>query len=136
MRDVTELVDRYVGVWNESDAEARRRTIASIWANDGATLAKARENCARGYEAIEARVTNAYQKWVRDAGFVFRSRNNADTHNGVVKFGWEMVPAAGGKAEATGVNVFVLDDDGRIRVDYRLHVQRSRSGAEMKRSVA
>jgi hypothetical protein len=61
---------------------------------------------------------NAHQKWVRDAGFVFRSRSNVDTHNGVVKFGWEMVPAAGGNAEAAGVNVFVLDDDGRIRVDY------------------
>ena len=36
----------------------------------------------------------------------------------MVKFGWEMVPAAGGKPEATGVNVFILDDDGRIRVDY------------------
>jgi hypothetical protein len=118
MRDVTELVDRYVGVWNEPDPAARRRTIASLWSKDGVTLAKSTENCARGYEAIEARVMNAHQKWVRDAGFVFRSRSNVDTHNGVVKFGWEMVPAAGGKAEATGVNVFVLDDDGRIRVDY------------------
>ena len=118
MRDVTELVDRYVGVWNEPDPAARRRTIASLWSKDGATLAKSTENSARGYEAIEARVMNAHQKWVRDAGFVFRSRSNVDTHNGVVKFGWEMVPAAGGKAEATGVNVFVLDDDGRIRVDF------------------
>jgi hypothetical protein len=118
MRDVTELVDRYVAVWNEPDPEARRRTIASLWAEDGATLAKAAENCARGYDAIEARVTNAYRKWVRDAGFVFRSRHNVDTHNGVVKFGWEMVAAAGGKPGATGVNVFLLGDDGRIRIDY------------------
>jgi hypothetical protein len=118
MRDVTELVDRYVGMWNEPDPLARRRTIASLWSKDGATLAKSAENCARGYEAIKARVMNAHQKWVRDAGFVFRSRSNVDTHNGVVKFGWEMVPAAGGKAEAAGVNIFVLDDDGRIRVDY------------------
>ena len=65
---------RYVGVWNEPDPAARRRTIASLWSKDGATLAKSTENCARGYEAIEARVMNAHQKWVRDAGFVFRSR--------------------------------------------------------------
>jgi len=118
MRDITELVHRYVGVWNEADPEARRRTIASLWSKDGATLHNTAENSARGYEAIEARVASAYEKWVRTGGFVFRPRTNVDAHHDVVKFGWEMVPAAGGEAAATGVDVFILDDDGRIRVDY------------------
>jgi hypothetical protein len=118
MSDITELVGRFVGVWNEPDAEARRRTITSLWSKNGATLHKTAENSARGYEAIEARVASAYEKWVRTGGFVFKSRNNVDAHHDVVKFGWQMVPVGGGEPAATGVDVLILDDDGRIRVDY------------------
>jgi len=121
MRDVTELVDRYVGVWNEPDGEARRRTIASLWTKEGATLAKAAENCARGYEAIEARVTSAYQKWVRDAGFVFRSRHNDG--------------ACGGRQTGSDRSQR-LHPRRRWPDPCRLHVQRSEPGAELKRSGA
>jgi hypothetical protein len=37
----------------------------------------------------------------------------------VVSFAWEMAPAAGGDAVGGGRDVFVLDDAGRIRIDYQ-----------------
>ena len=30
-----DFVDRYVALWNEPDAEVRRRTIEDLWAPDG-----------------------------------------------------------------------------------------------------
>jgi hypothetical protein len=106
MTNVTELVDRYVAVWNEPDAEKRRRGIAALWAEDGAHFTPSLE--ARGHKALEARVAGAYEKW----GFVFRSAKN------LLRFNWEMVPA-GGAVAAVGFDFLVLGDDGRIRLDYQ-----------------
>jgi SnoaL-like domain len=117
MTQVTELVDRYVAVWNEPDAEKRRRGIAALWAEDGAHFTPSLE--ARGYQALEARVAGAHQKWVKEGGFVFRSAKNVETHHDGVRFNWEMVPAAGGAIAAAGFDFLVLGDDGRIRLDYQ-----------------
>jgi hypothetical protein len=117
MTKLDELVDRYVAVWNEPDADRRRECIAALWAEDGAHFTPSLE--ARGYRALEARVTGAYEKWVKAGGFVFRSARNVETHHAGVRFNWEMVPAAGGAPAAVGFDFLVLADDGRIRLDYQ-----------------
>jgi hypothetical protein len=33
--DPKELVDRYVAVWNQPDAERRRKAITQLWTEDG-----------------------------------------------------------------------------------------------------
>jgi hypothetical protein len=33
--DLTELVDRYLAVWNEPDADARGRAVAELWTEGG-----------------------------------------------------------------------------------------------------
>jgi hypothetical protein len=76
MTKIAELVDRYVAVWNEPDAALRREGIAALWADDGAHFTPSLE--ARGYQALEARVAGAYEKWVKAEGFVFRSANNVE----------------------------------------------------------
>jgi hypothetical protein len=117
MTKLNDLVDRYVSVWNEPDADRRREGIAALWEEDGAHFTPSLE--ARGYQALEARVAGAYEKWVKGQGFVFRSGNNAEDHHNGVRFNWEMVPAAGGAAAAIGFDFLVLGDDGRIRLDYQ-----------------
>src|SRR5215831_18956021 len=94
MNQLAEFIDRYVSVWNEQDPDARRRSIATLWAPDGATCYSQLD--ARGYEAIEARVASANEKWVRNQSFVFRPRKSIAAHHNVVKLVWEMVPASGG----------------------------------------
>jgi hypothetical protein len=37
----------------------------------------------------------------------------------VVKFNWEMIPAGGGEAAGAGLEILVLDADGRITTDYQ-----------------
>lgn len=117
MSNASEFIDRYVAMWYEPDAARRRATIKELWAADGADVMRTLD--ARGYEAIEARVTTAHEKWVKQGGFVFRSLNNVASHHNVVKFNWEMVPAAGGKAEAVGFDFFILDGNGRIKLVYQ-----------------
>lgn len=117
MTKLNELVDRYVSVWNEPNAEHRRQSIARLWAEDGAHFTPSLE--ARGYQALEARVAGAYEKWVKAGGFVFKSSGNAEEHHDGLRFNWEMVPAGGGAVAAVGFDFLVLGADGRIRLDYQ-----------------
>jgi hypothetical protein len=111
-----DLVKRYVAVWNEPDAAARRRRIGELWAPDGRTSYSQLDS--RGLAAIESRVASANEKWVREQGFVFRP-GSAAGHHELVKLVWEMAPAAGGPVAARGLNVLVLGADGLIREDFQ-----------------
>jgi hypothetical protein len=117
MSPLDELVERYVAVWNEPDAAARRHRIAALWAADGRTCYSQLDS--RGHAEIEARVGSANEKWVRDQGFLFRPSRAVAGHHEVVKLVWEMVPAAGGPVAAMGLSVLVLGPDGLIREDYQ-----------------
>jgi hypothetical protein len=130
----TELADRFVGLWNDPDPESRRATIRELWARDGGQMLQPpqemREAAAgigfppprlevRGYGEIERRVTRAYEDFVAARGFEFRGRGNVERLDHVVKFNWEMVPAGGGDVQAVGLDVLMLDGDGRIETDYQ-----------------
>jgi hypothetical protein len=58
---------------------------------------------------------------VRDAGHRFRAVQNAQALRNVVTFNWEMI-AADGKVLAVGLEFLVLDEQGRIAVDYQFIV--------------
>jgi hypothetical protein len=130
----TELVDRYVAVWNEPEPERRRALIAEVWSDDAQQIldppVEIRDSAAslgfaapaleaRGHEELVARVTRAYESFVEPGEFAFRTRGNAARLRDVVKFNWEMVRRSDGEIAATGLNIFVVDDDGRIRTDYQ-----------------
>jgi hypothetical protein len=114
-----QLADRYVAVWNETDADARRQAIAKLWTPHGRHYVKTRE--AHGYEALETRIVGSYEKNVRDGGNRFRAAKNAQALRGVVTFNWEMV-TAGGEVAAVGLEFLVLDDRGRMLTDYQFIV--------------
>jgi hypothetical protein len=115
--DPTELTNRYLEIWNEEDETRRNAAIRALWAEDGGHVAPSME--VYGHEALEARVARTHQRWVVDQGYRFASRGNATAHHNAVKFTWEMVPAAGGEAESVGVDLFLLDEDGRVRCVYQ-----------------
>jgi hypothetical protein len=119
MENATELVDRYVALWNESDADKRRLAIVELWARDGLHLAK-RHECS-GYATIEDRVVRSYEASIAPGVNIFRHANNVDAHHNVVRFNWHMVRKATGEIAATGLEMLVLDDDGRIRADYQFN---------------
>jgi hypothetical protein len=121
-------------MWNEEDPDARNAAVRELWADDGAQVLQPPEEMlsearrigfinpvleARGHDALEARVTRAYEEFVGSGEFRFRPRGGAAQIGDVVKFGWEMVPAAGGDVAAIGLEFVLLDAQGRIRRDYQ-----------------
>jgi hypothetical protein len=132
-RSAAELAEKYFALWNEPDADRRRRMIAELWTEDGRHILQPPQEIrgiaaqpgigltaileARGYEEIEARAASAYEHWVGSEGLRFRGRDDADRLGDVVKFHWEAV-AKDGELVAVGLNFLVLAADGRIGRDY------------------
>jgi hypothetical protein len=114
--DAREIAQRYIAVWNESDRNARRLQIAKLWCEDGEHFTPSMQ--AKGYEALERRITGAWDKWVCSSGHRFRACDDAVSHHGGVKFHWEMINPCG-EVSSVGFDFLVLDKDARIRVDYQ-----------------
>ena len=132
-RNAAELAEKYLALWNEPDADQRRRMIAELWTEDGRHILQPPEEIreiaaqpgigltaileARGYEEIEARVASAYEHWVGSEGLSFRGRDDAQRLGDVVKFHWEAV-SPDGDVTAVGLVFLALGADGRMRRDY------------------
>jgi hypothetical protein len=130
----SDLVERYVAMWNEEDPAARRAAVVELWAADGAQILHPPREIldqaarigftnpaleARGHHALEERVTRAYEEFVAPGEFRFQSRDDAVQVRDVIKFGWEMVRVDDGDPAAAGVEFVMLDVSGRIRLDYQ-----------------
>jgi hypothetical protein len=132
-RSAAELAEKYVSLWNEPDADRRRRMIAELWTEAGRHVLQPPQEIraiaarpgiamtaileARGYEEIEARAASAYEHWVGSEGLSFRGRDDAERLGDLVKFHWEAT-AKDGETFAVGLNFLVLAADGRIERDY------------------
>lgn len=115
--ELDQLMEGYMVLWNEPDAQRRREIIGELWTKDGAHFTGSREY--RGYEALEERVSEAYEQFVEKGGFVFRLSSEVKAHHRGVTFTWDMVPANGGEVAATGLVFLQLNDEGRIVLDYQ-----------------
>ncbi len=133
MTETQTFAQQYLALWNEPDADRRRRTIAELWTADGRHILQPPQEIrdiaaqpgialtaileARGHEEIEARATSAYEHWVGSEGLSFRGRDDAERLGDVVKFHWEAV-AKDGTVVAVGLSFLVVAADGRIERDY------------------
>jgi hypothetical protein len=128
-----ELANRYVAVWNEPDADARRKAVEELWTEDGVHLLDPPEEIvkrateigvtahleARGHEELTKRVSTAYGEFVAPGEYEFIPHGEAFVLKDLVKLRWAMVPAGGGEALAIGIDLLLLAPDGRIRTDYQ-----------------
>ncbi|MEP6876046.1 MAG: hypothetical protein ABI887_16940, partial [Burkholderiales bacterium] len=96
--------------------DQRREIVQGLWADDAENIS--RRFVIRGMDEILQRVNRSHLEWVQTKGFRFRAVGVADSHNHLIMFPWEMAPRDGGPAEANGMDVFVLNDDGRIQSLY------------------
>jgi hypothetical protein len=128
-----DLADQYIAQWTEPDPGERRKAIERLWAQDGAHLlappVEIREVAAglgfdhttleaHGHDAIELRIRRSHERFVASGEYTFRSRGDAVRLHEIVKFGWDTVSAEDGTVVGGGVDVLVLDADGRITTDY------------------
>lgn len=112
MNEVTELAERYVSMWNETDPRQRGKVIRELWAEDGMECTKFR--LTRGHTELESRITASHEKNVRDAGCRFVLLGNADRNHDAVKLNWKMVCVEDGTVRATGSYMLLLNKDDRI----------------------
>ncbi len=112
-----ELGDRVVAMWNEPDAELRRKAIEEIYAPDAEYVMFANDPI-RGHDAIATQIDYAHNLYY-DQGCVFRSSHNADGHHNLVRFSWVLISTETGEVVRIGSELFVLAEDGRIRHDYQ-----------------
>src|SRR5918912_1422358 len=100
-RSAAELAEKYIALWNEPDADRRRRTIAELWTQDGRHILQPPQEIravaarpgigltaileARGHEEIEDRAASAYEHWVGAEGLSFRRRDDAEQLGDVLK---------------------------------------------------
>lgn len=119
MNDPQSLANRYAAVWNETDAEKRRQQTAQLWIPEGRHYVGDRE--VQGHEALERRIKESYEKNVRDGGNRFRAVRDARQLHNVVIFHWEMLPANDETVLGRGLEFLIVDDEGRIQVDYQFY---------------
>ncbi|RFU40336.1 hypothetical protein DZF91_17655 [Actinomadura logoneensis] len=130
------LADRYTALWNEPDAGRRSELVRELWADDGVHVLadppqEVREAAARlafpvpplevrGHQALDARVTRAYEMFIEPGEHVFEAAAEPVTLRAdVVAVRWAMVETGTGKSVGGGLDVLRLDGDGRIRTDHQ-----------------
>jgi hypothetical protein len=108
MSDTTAVVDAYLDALSETDPATCTELVERAWTPEGHFVDPLLE--ARGHEALAAladAVTGAYP------GHAFRRTTGIDAHHGLIRFAWELVGPDGAVA-ATGVDVGIVGDDGRL----------------------
>ncbi len=109
MSEATDLVQRYLEVWNETDPYIRLAAVECLWTDDGRYVDPLAT--VTGHAQI-ADLIGAVQQ--QAPGHVFRLLDGIDAHHNLARFSWELVPKDGGESLAEGFDVAVTGDDGRI----------------------
>jgi hypothetical protein len=137
---LNQLVDRYISLWNDPDPAVRSKLIREVWRPGGGEvlvdppqeIGDAAKNLefpiptldVHGYDALEARVTRAYEMFIAPGEHVFRRRGEVfELLDHVIAYKWDMVTVAGGEPVGGGAGILVLDGDDRIRVIYQTIAQ-------------
>ena len=105
---VTQIVDNYIAIWNETDSAARQALISENWTEDATYTDPLAE--VTGHEGIDGLVAAVQEQF---PGFVFRQLGEAEAHHAFLRFSWEAGPADG-EAVVAGSDVALIED-GRLR---------------------
>ena len=90
MNTLTDLVDRYIATWNETDGVRRRDLIARTWTEQAVYLDPMLES--EGRDGIDAMIVAVQQRF---PGHRFRRTGEVESHHDRVRFTWELTPEAG-----------------------------------------
>lgn len=103
------IAERYLAVWNQRDAGARRALVAQLFALDASYADPMMKS--RGIDGIDAMIDAAQQQF---PGHHFSLHGVPDGHNDVVRFSWTLA-ADDAAPLANGTDVAWVDADGRLR---------------------
>lgn len=106
--NLTELVDRYLETWNETDAARRRKLIAQTWTENASHLDPLMEG--EGHEGIDAMLQGVQAQFPHH---FMRRVGEVDAHHNRVRFGWEL-GSKDGTTLVRGIDIGVVSADGRL----------------------
>jgi len=109
MSDFDNVVSRYLAVWNETDAPARRKRIDELFAADVRYVDPMA--AVSGREALDGLVGAVQQQF---PGLTFSLGEPVDAHHDQARFTWHL-SAVPGEPLVVGFDVAELDGEGRIR---------------------
>src|SRR3954469_2519270 len=110
MADITTVVDAYIAMWNETDAEARRAMVARAFGDDATYLDPLM--AGEGPAGIDAMVAGAQAQF---PGVRFELSAGPAHHHDRRRCARRMVGASGAGELARGVDFATLTADGRLR---------------------
>jgi hypothetical protein len=108
MSDFDTVIERYLGVWNETDPAARRAAIDEIFA-EGVRYVDPLA-AVEGRDALDALIGAVQQQF---AGFVFAPDGPVDAHHDQARFTWSL-GLPGEEPLVVGFDVAERDTDGLI----------------------
>jgi hypothetical protein len=114
------IIDRYVAVWSEPDAQARRAAIGSLWEPDGVEYVEGIQ--FRGHEALDGRIAHAYETFVASGKYNVTMADDVSRHDDIITFSVQLSTPDGEVAWVARV-FLLLGQTGSIREDYQLTVQ-------------
>lgn len=101
-----QLAERYIALWNETDAPRRRQLLQALWAEDGSYVDPMMQ--AQGHGQIEGLIAAVQQRF---PDFRFRlAEGSADGHGDRLRFSWHLGPA-GVEAPIKGTDFATLRGD-------------------------
>lgn len=107
--DATAIAQRYVAVWNETDAARRAELIEAHWTTDARYVDPMAQ--ASGREQISALVGAVHQRY---PGFRFNLFGKAEAHGDNLRFSWTLGPS--GAEDLIQGTDFAQLDAGKLRL--------------------
>jgi len=107
--DLSALIDRYIGIWNETDPAARRTLIEQTWAEDATYRDPVLEGSGR--DGIDAMTTGFQQAY---PGHTFELTEDHPLDEAARRFGWQLLSPTG-EIQMTGQDTYVLNADGLLQ---------------------
>ena len=104
MTELTDLIDRYIAMWNETDGERRRDLIARTWTMTPSYVDPMLQS--EGRAGIDAMIQVVQAKF---PGHRLSRTGPVEMHHDRVRFTWALAPE-GGAAIVTGTDFGVVAD--------------------------
>lgn len=87
MSNATQLVDRYLAAWNETDSKRRRELVGETFVETATYRDPAQ--AGDGRNGIDAMIAAAQARF---PGLIFQRLGEPDAHNDSVRFRWSLGP--------------------------------------------
>ncbi|WBB95632.1 MULTISPECIES: nuclear transport factor 2 family protein [unclassified Solwaraspora] len=113
MSEVTKIVERYLEIWNEPDAQARTQQIRDL-CQESIVFTDPMADVS-GHEAFNALIGAVQQQF---PGMVFTLAGAVDAHHDLARFTWGLAPAGADEPLAIGFDVIKVGSDGRLATIY------------------